>query len=62
VKIRELLRWFNDALRPVHTANASGEGMRPNNDDALVPPAESAPLGWVPSQQDEGPTNDGGVL
>ncbi len=55
MKLREVLRWFNDALRPPHVAGAPGEGRRPNKDDALVTAAESAPLDWVPSQQDEGP-------
>jgi hypothetical protein len=64
VKIRALLKWLNDALRPAHVAGGPPKGGLPDRDDALVSVLkhDTAPINWVPSQQDEGPTHDGGVL
>jgi hypothetical protein len=64
VKIRELLTKINDAVRPAHVAGGPPKGGLPDRDDAFVAgyEHESVPINWVPSQQDEGPTHDGGVL
>jgi hypothetical protein len=55
IKLRELLTKINDQLRPVHVAGDPGEAVRIDHDDAFVQAAESVPLDWVPSQQDEEP-------
>jgi len=64
VKLREMLSWLNDAIRPARMPDRPPKGGLPDRDDAFVTGFEhdSAPIGWVPSQQDEGPTHDGGVL
>jgi hypothetical protein len=64
MKIRALLKWLNDALRPPHV---KGEGDEPAVDKTtalttmhVTNPsgglgAEGVPPGYVPSQQDEKP-------
>ena len=64
MKIRELLKWFNDALRPPHV---KGQGFEPEVDKTtalttmhVTNPmgglgAEAVPPGYVPSQQDDRP-------
>jgi len=51
--IRKLLARINDIFRPAHVAGEQ-EGA-PGIDDALRDFHEPAPIGWVPSQQDEKP-------
>jgi hypothetical protein len=64
VKLREMLRWLNNAVRPTHVAGGQPKGELPDRDDAFVTAFkhDTAPINWVPSQQDDGPTHDGGVL
>ncbi|MGH3050217.1 MAG: hypothetical protein ACRDLK_08665 [Gaiellaceae bacterium] len=65
MKIRALLKWFNDALRPVHVEGEDGFEPPVDKTTALTTMhvtspmgglgAEAAPPGYVPSQQDEKP-------
>jgi hypothetical protein len=64
VKIRQALKWLNDALSPPHV---QGDGDEPPVDKTTALTtmhvsdpmgtlgAEAAPPNWVPSQQDERP-------
>jgi hypothetical protein len=68
MKIRGLLKWFNDALRPPHVVQGGHSEQRSiDNVDAMTTtsamggdplgqggPAD-APVNWVPSQQDDRP-------
>jgi hypothetical protein len=50
MKLRELLRWLNDALRPPH---AQGEGYHPPLGKTHAVAKEAASPNWDASQQDE---------
>ena len=64
MKVREMLKWLNDALRPPHV---KGQEYEPSVDKTTALTtmhvsnpmgglgAETAPPNWVPSQQDEKP-------
>ena len=65
MKLREMLSWLNDAIRPPHVQG--GAKLSDSRIDAMTtmagaemadlqgPGPVSAPVGWVPSQQDERP-------
>jgi hypothetical protein len=56
VKIHELLRKINDAVRPVHVGER-GPSIDDLNADATgtIKGRGAPPTGYLPSQQDEGP-------
>jgi hypothetical protein len=62
VKLRELLTKIDDAVRPAHVAGESGVSDSADTFFPAGPGRDSAPVTWVPSQEDSGPTHDGGVL